>query len=37
MIAGKFTPPRPIDTRMMVGGLLIFSGVIFLINAVAKL
>jgi hypothetical protein len=37
LIAGKFTPPRPIDARMMVGALMIFSGVAFLVTAVAKI
>jgi hypothetical protein len=37
IIAGKFRPPRPIDTRMMVGAIMIFSGMAFLAQAVALL
>ena len=34
LIAGKFTTPRPIDTRMTVGGVMVLSGVVFLLQAV---
>ena len=34
LIAGKFTTPRPIDTRMTVGGVMILSGMVFLVQAV---
>jgi hypothetical protein len=36
LIVGKFTPPRPIDGRMTVGAVMIFSGIVFLIQAVAS-
>ena len=34
LIAGRFTTPRAIDTRMTVGGVMILSGVGFLVQAV---
>jgi hypothetical protein len=37
LIVGKFGLPRPVDTRMLVGGVMMISGLGFLFQGLAHL
>jgi hypothetical protein len=37
IVVGRFRKPRPIDARMTVGALMMFSGAIFLVQGLLQL